>query len=800
MTSYQYQRAFTGKRLRNPHLNQYPCFDVRAEHAAEPFRSPMMNNTTYRKQISKSQHFNEPTGFLGKIVQKVRGLFTSYQDAALNESIGENDFRNLQIDPPFASKTNFRQLVTGVERNPTHLEEKMLSRNGNACYYPIDSREETKFSENQIFQAPNTKENRKMMLARLQEERIAQRMRQSSRDFKPETKEAELIDTEVPKIERISHLRTKIVRFVSDSEDSVNQSLSETAFDGNRANQNQGCRPRKRVYCPRDISDENRISRLKELETVFTNNAIQLEEEREAESLPEPKTKKIKVTKLKRSKKAEERVQIGRFNIKKASKEPNSNKSGANEVSMIPEEQILVQEQEMPAGKEFNEKKDDHLFDEQSIDSGDTQSCSGLIEKETQGESYYNTMEEVAENRFSSAASTQLTTPAKELQQFSTPTMISKAQAEKPLLTTIFETNEDNTIGKVIPEATEKKENIISSVLVQSNQTSTNGVSNKEDKSDKLHANPEVVEESASKSLVQQQQQPAESSMSDLVLKNSLEKTSDFLKDLQSNPFLTSSSSVMIVDNPFVSSNNTSASQNIASVPKFSLDTIISQNMPANSSLLGSIQTPSSNTLFSNIGMNTQSNSSSVLDNLIRNNSSTQPSISNTSMDVIGNFNSQMSTNLPWNNFTNTQPQSNTNTLLGGLLTNSGGSQSQGNLGAGIWNNSSSTNLNNLFGNQTATQNNWFSSTLQGNLLPQVSNQSQGSLYQGGMSNGFSTSNWSNTQSSMTQYSTGSQGADLFGGSNANSATNNAFLQGTANRPYRVLKGVRGSTRMNDLL
>jgi len=116
---------------------------------------------------------------------------------------------------------------------------------------------------------------------------------------------------------------------------------------------------------------------------------------------------------------------------------------------------------------------------------------------------------------------------------------------------------------------------------------------------------------------------------------------------------------------------------------------------------------------------------------------------------------------------------------------NSGGFQNKGGLGLGLWNNNSNNSLNNLFGNQTSSQNNGFNSNLQGNgfnSLLHAPSQNQGSLYQGSMNNSFSNSNWNSNmqENSMRQLNSDSKVADLFGGnSETNSSSNNAFLQGT---------------------
>jgi hypothetical protein len=203
----------------------------------------------------------------------------------------------------------------------------------------------------------------------------------------------------------------------------------------------------------------------------------------------------------------------------------------------------------------------------------------------------------------------------------------------------------------------------------------------------------------------------------------------DFLKDLQNNPLLTNSSSVTIVNNPFVSTTNTRASQNTTNAQKFGMDAIISQNTNLISILLNSTQNSSSNQLFSNIGMNTETNSSNLMDNMFKNanNSSNAnnpsdvntiihiSSASNTDMDFMGNINIQTSSNLPWSNFNNTPSQKNSNNLLERLSMNNGGFQNKGGLSLGLWNNNSNNSLNNLFGNQISSQNNGFKSNLQEN-------------------------------------------------------------------------------------
>jgi len=305
------------------------------------------------------------------------------------------------------------------------------------------------------------------------------------------------------------------------------------------------------------------MNRLQEKESIFSQGTIQLEED---EKIPELQTKKLRVTKL--SKKAEERVRLGKYNTKIEAKRLSSNTGYTVNVSMVPEEEALIQEEAVPAEKALFDKKEERQFDEASIDSGDTQSCSNfqqdseMIEKDTQADSYFSGVERSTGNQFSSTVSTKLPTPAKELQNFSSPMMISKANAQN-LLNNKGNT-EDKTLEKINLELTEKKENMISGKDTQDQQifaskkdkNSTSASENlnqvkiaDSDKKvqNKLQENIGVVDNKSTQNFEsddnqqQQTQKPSEPVLLNPKLKFSLEKTNDFLKDLQNNPFLTNS-------------------------------------------------------------------------------------------------------------------------------------------------------------------------------------------------------------------------------------------------------------------
>ena len=763
MTTYQYNsRIFRGKRLEEPHLYQYPCFDVRAV-----IETNTNSTTTIDDGKSLATRSKSKLGLIDRIYQKFKGVFHSSQTISANDTIQESEYQNLHIEPPFSLKRSY-----SIQTESESLSSNLQSVKSSASRVSGKKRTFISYSGDEDEDEVKTCEELQLK---------NQKSSESKRDEKITRKDSS-------------------VRLVQADQ----ASLTNSAISTNK----------KRYFSDyKDNSDENRINRLRELETIFSNNKMDLDSE---EKIAHIQGKKLKVSTNKNDSAGEERVSIGKFSTKLSSKLHRSNSNKPKQVFIIREE-IFAEKQAVEASStKQNEKKDENQFDRGSVYSEETQSCSNhQQERENQYEVYSSNFGRVPSESESPENSLfpNFFSPVKSTQQVPPSTTISKADTsasensnestpEKKVPTNIqlevkptvlfssLETNQPAKDESVVMASKEdnnqpvvEKKTINENLTIQPALFSNNQVNIIPKAQDTIISQTQVTNTSQeqvannssslplSSSVNNESQQKETLPVSNPVLQSSLEKTNDFLKDLQSNPFLIStSSSVSISNNPFVSSNSGSTTQNTSNSPKFSLESIISQN-PSSSLLSNTTQNTSMPGMFSNIGQSnttSQMNQLSPLDNLFngglnRNNSQSFPfelnsnnSINSGLNSIMGNTNNQQNSSLPWLN----QNSGSTNNMLGGLINSNGLSnvsnplgrndmqsesmgisQNQGGLSLGSLGNFNQGSIGNNF-NQGSTNhlNNLFNGNLQSNQNNGI-NSILGGAGVGCMNNGISNSN-----------------------------------------------------------